>query len=566
MKSIADRSHRSRRTSVLFPVLVEAGALAWALAPAVLAEPSPREVDSALVAATVYLDRAVLTRTATVALGEGTHALAFAGLPASLDERSLRVSGRGTARATILDVQAHPVWLEAAPDARVRGLEEQLEALQWELRALDDRRAGIERQVKLLDAIGAAATAAPGQETTGGALAPRAAIEDWRRLLEFSAEGFAALTAQRQEADRERDGVQRRIAVVQQQLGQLRGAGARRQTKRVTVRVASETAGDLELALSYTVPDARWEPAYDARYDAAERRVSLGYFGVVRQATGADWRDIELTLSTARPSLGGAAPELRPWVLDQMPPPALPMRMDSFAGRERAIAAAAPMDDSAGESAVHQQAAVETRATSATFRVPARASIPSDNAPHRVGIATVPLAATPLYRTTPKLQPAAFLSAKVRNESAFPLLAGPMAVFLDDTFVAQAALRTVMPGEEFDLALGADEGIRVERTLRNRLTEDLGLVRRETRVTYDVLIAVHNLKRTPERVVVRDQVPVSRFERIAVALDAALARQLQPDAEGVVEWTLDLRPGERRELPLKFSVTHPRDLAVIGLE
>ena len=57
---------------------------------------------------------------------------------------------------------------------------------------------------------------------------------------------------------------------------------------------------------------------------AADRSVDLGYFGVINQTTGEDWNKVKLTLSTARPSLGGA-PALTPWVVDvAVPPPPMP--------------------------------------------------------------------------------------------------------------------------------------------------------------------------------------------------------------------------------------------------
>ena len=65
-----------------------------------------RSVSSNISAVTVYTDRAVITRTATVDLAGGTTELAFANLPEALNERSLQVSGRGTAQALILDVSA----------------------------------------------------------------------------------------------------------------------------------------------------------------------------------------------------------------------------------------------------------------------------------------------------------------------------------------------------------------------------------------------------------------------------------------------------------------------------
>ena len=59
-------------------------------------------VDSHISAVTVYQDRAVVTRTATVQLTGGTTELVFANLPQALNEQSLQVSGKGAAAATIL--------------------------------------------------------------------------------------------------------------------------------------------------------------------------------------------------------------------------------------------------------------------------------------------------------------------------------------------------------------------------------------------------------------------------------------------------------------------------------
>ena len=123
----------------------------------------------------------------------------------------------------------------------------------------------------------------------------------WPSPDEFASHSFVALDEQREE-------LSNKINTVQNQLNELRGAGGRA-FKTVTVRVSAPQAGSLDVALSYTVPGASWAPSYDARVLSSERAVNLGYFGIVRQSTGEDWKDVTLTLSTARPGLGGAAPD-----------------------------------------------------------------------------------------------------------------------------------------------------------------------------------------------------------------------------------------------------------------
>ena len=138
--------------------------------------------------------------------------------------------------------------------------------------------------------------------------------------------------------------------------------------------------------------------------------------------------------------------------------------------------------------------------------------------------------------------------------------------FLDGTFVATSNLRTVMSGEKFDLALGADEGISVKHKRLNKFTEDTGLTGSGKRITYEYLITIQNNKRSTERVNVADQLPVSRNEKIVVKQIQPDSGELKPTPEGYLKWTLDLKPGEKRELTVKFTVDYPKDVDVTGLE
>ena len=530
-------------------------------------------VDSRLTAATVYLDRAVVTRTATAELTAGVHELTFTALPANLVDQSLQVSGRGTATAAILDVSARHVFVEVTPDARIKTLEDELNALLKQRRGLDDRAKLLESQLASYVHVEAALIAPPTKD------APRPTLAELTSTLAFLTEQRTKTTADQAALDEARDALAPKITAAEARLNELRGSAQGRATKTVTVRVNTTVAGRLDLTLSYIVPGASWTPAYDARVATADRAVELSYFGVVRQNTGEDWRDVALTLSTARPSLGGGPAPLTPWTLDVFTPRlpvayekrregAAPWSANSTMLGETVMlksfgvaAAAAPEQD-----ATFSTATVETAATSATFRIAAPTTVASDNAPQKVAITTTKLAATPEYLAIPKRLPAAFLTTKVTNTSDFPFLAGALNVFLDGTFVAASQLRAVQPGEKFDLALGVDEGIALQRKLVNRFAEDTGLTNGGRRVTYEFLLSVQNNKKTAERVVLHDQLPLSRNEKIVVKLLAPDTKDLKPDNEGTLKWTLDLKPGEKREITLKFSVDHPAEVNVTGLQ
>lgn len=533
-------------------------------------------VNSTISAVTVYTDRAVVTRTATAELGGGLTELVFADLPESLNEQSLQVSGKGTAAATILDVSAKQTYVDFTPNARVKELEDQLKALGKQMRGLDDRNGVLEAQTGILTRMEAALFAPPAKDV------PRPDLNQFTASLTYLTEQKSKITAERATLDEQREELQNKINTVQAQLNELRGAGGR-SYKTVTVRVNASQPGSLEVALSYAVPGASWAPSYDARVLSAEHAVSLGYFGIVRQSTGEDWKDVALTLSTARPSLGGAAPTLGAWNLDVYVPRPMPVAYNDKLMQERAAKSArmnapaaagdmsmqaftsnapAPEEKDAGTAT----ATLEAGATSASFKIATVSSVPSDNSPQKVPITTAKLAANPEYLTTPKRLASAFLTAKVVNSSEFPLLAGTMNVFLDGTFVATSRLRTVMSGEKFDLALGADEGISVKHKRVQKFSEETGLTNSGRRITYEYLITIQNNKKTAERVIVVDQVPLSRNEKIVVKQLAPDAKEVKPTDEGALKWTLDLKPGEKRELTVKFAIEYDKDVNVTGLE
>jgi uncharacterized protein (TIGR02231 family) len=218
---------------------------------------------------------------------------------------------------------------------------------------------------------------------------------------------------------------------------------------------------------------------------------------------------------------------------------------------------------------------VEAGATSATFKIPVAVTLPSNNTVQKVSIASAKLAATLQYQATPKLLESAFLSAYAVNNTDFPFLAGVMNTFLDDTFVAASSLKTVMPGEKFELQLGSDDGIAIKRKLVNRFSENTGLTSKGRRVTYEVLITVTNNKKTAERVVFKEPLPVSRNEKIEVNLltpaEGDIGTKEQPkevtrEEDGKLVWRIELKPGEKREVPVKFNIEHPGDLNVSGVE
>ena len=529
------------------------------------------DVSSRAIAVTVYPDRALVTREASITIPAGETQFVLSDLPANLWDQSLQVRGTGPAGTTVLDVQSRNVFVDSTPTPRIHELEELLRELRREETSIKDRTDALHAERRLLVRIGEAATTVPEQ----GEINSRS-YEEWQQLLDFQTQNLGRLATAQRKLDRESEDLQTKITTAENQLNEARGhLPGRRAVKQVTVRLAADAAGSGELQLSYTVPGAHWTPAYRARLDSATRRVSFDYEAQVTNRTGEAWESVALTLSTARPSAGGSAPEARPWIVEQSRYQVAPTTLGGF----RRQASLAEMSDEVSVATSQfmkdldvNEAAVETGLTSATFKLDAPASIAADGTVQKVAITTIPFAADLRHDSTPKYVPSAFLTATVTNNSDYPLLPGQLASFVDGAFIANSLFEQTMPGEEFDLALGVDEAVAVERTLVNRFTEETGLMSKGTRVTYSVKIELTNRKSIPVHLELAEPLPLSRHEDIRVRVESPAARDIGEgkaftrDDEGILTWTGTLAPGATRDLDLRFSIEHPNDLDVSGVE
>jgi uncharacterized protein (TIGR02231 family) len=522
----------------------------------------PPAVDAPIVAVTVYPSQARVTRRGTATVAAGTADVAITGLPSSLLDDSVRVTGRGAAR--VVGVEVARRFVEAAPDAVVAELEERLRSLRQDDQALLDRDASAAAQTELLGAL-----ARRGGRSLADALA--AGTADGTRVEAFGGTLVAQLDAvasTRRDVARQREELARRIAAAEGEL-ELRRRQADVNRRDVVVSLEADADAAVELDVSYLVLSASWTPVYDARL--ADGKVTLTWHGLVTQRSGEDWPVTDLSLSTARPAAAAGIPELDPWYVDVWQPPPQPMprqpavRAAAAGGRFGMEAAAAPAAMlEVAEVAIEQATATaEQGVTAVTWRLPRPIAVPADGSPHKATITSLTLDAALDYLSVPKLAPEVYLRATVTNTSAHTLLPGRVSVFHDADFVGTTTLDAVAPGEEIELQLGVDDRVTVERELTRRQTSKtvLGNVRR-TAVTYTITVDSH-LPATA-KVSVQDQFPVSRHERIKVDDTSASPEPSDRTDLGVVTWTFEVEPGASRELTLSFQLEHPRDLQVAG--
>ncbi len=527
-------------------------------------------------AVTVYRTSARVSRVAQLQLPAGDARVLLAGLPAQLDDDSIRVTGKGTAKARILGVSVEAVTRAEVADAAARAAEQKLEALQAEDHGLEDKIRVAQARAKFVESLRSTYS----EERAKNLAVRGVAAKEWAELSAFVEAELGAASVSQRKAEAARRELARRIEAARADLEKLH-AKRSETTKTVAVELDADRSGAFELTVSYVIASAGWQPIWDARLAPDQGKVELALRGTVAQSSGEDWREVRLSLSTAQPSRGLFVPKVEPVYLNKLVAPPRPARSKKAygdamtrampsaparaAGRELGAVAEeepAPLAMEAPEADV-QQGLLAT-----TYTAPRRETVDGSGQARKVDLARYPLAAQISRTAAPRVDPAAFLTAKVTNDTGVPLLPGLAGVYVGDEFVGRAPLAATPAGGELELSFGADDRIEVQRRVLERRHETAGIVSKDEIWKYRARISVKNRYAAPAAVKLLDLVPVSRDEGIKVSLldGSTPPTREDPERPGVRIWELSLEPRAEKVVEIRYEVRYPRGFPIQGLE
>lgn len=532
------------------------------------AAPKDIPADSRIDAVTVYPRAARVTRVARVDLPAGDARVRLENLPDQLLDHSLRVSGTGTANASVFGATVERVPHVETTAKDVRAAQDQVTALEDEDRALEDRIKQATARKELLDSLRSTYV----KERTENLAVRPMDPKEWNSLIDLVATQYNAVLEQIRKTDSARRELAKQIQAARKELEQIRAKGGL-VTKTVTVDLRSETPGAFDLAVSYVIDAASWSPVWDARLDTDRQTIALSLHGSVEQTSGEDWTDVALALSTAQPSRGIHVPDLPSQYLDIVRP--LPRAAAPTAkARAEEMRAMGAMQDALEDTAASldvelKAAGVRQGLLAATFTAPRRESVDSSGTARRAFLSTFPLTAELTRLAAPRLDERAVLIAKAVNESGPVLLPGPVNLFLDDELTGQTVLPLIPPGDEVKLAFGPDERVKVERHMIERKHETTGVFSKEDLYRYRLRTIVKNLYPAPVTVTILDQVPISRDETISVTVLDGSTKPTEPDdptKPGVRRYTYTLPPNGEQAIDLSYEVRFPKGQMVGGLD
>ncbi|MBE9226922.1 mucoidy inhibitor MuiA family protein [Phormidium sp. LEGE 05292] len=525
--------------------------------------------DCKICEVTVYHNQALVTRRGKIRLEGGQQEIAIANLPLTVHTDSVTARCLGNAEVQLLAVRTERIFANESLQQKNHQILGKIRQLCDQKRHLEDQISSVQLQQDFIQSFSEKSV----DRFTSNLTAEPLNFSEIQELLNFLGQTYQNYAQSISENEKQIIEIDKRLEALHQQLKQLQQPVSKQIHSSVSIVITLETAfpGDCELEISYLVSQVNWTPFYDLRNTSTSKRINLTCLAEIRQRTGEDWKEVNVTLSTAKPTLATQTPKLETWYITSTKVSACSQKYaqtDDFAELEALLAEENDTDKQQELLRVQKLVDRTTKlAGVVTFKLDKNYTILSDGTPHKVTVFNKNLPCFIEYVAIPRQMSFAFLEATVTNNTnGLTFLPGKANIFFDNALIGTTELENITPGQDFKLNFGIDRTLKIEQDLVERNIEIIGNYRR---TTYGYKITVLNLKAKKIKLKLIVQLPVSRDEKVKVRLISANP-EIHLGEMGQLEWLLNLRAKGKRQFKLEvyyqFSIEHSTEITVENLD
>jgi hypothetical protein len=563
-------------------VVVFYAALFCALNPASAALTTAGAVSNVV----VYRGQALVTRVIDVPLPAGNSEIVVTGLPNRIKPESIYAQGPANVLVQSVRYRQHAVSQDTRPEVQI--IDANLDALARDIRHLEHEKQLVADYLATINKLENFSGSAASSDLSRGLLQ----FEPLKSLTDYIQGKRADYAKSIVEHEDKLLALEKQVNLLKRQREML-VAGHALTEQEAVLSIAKTDSAAAAIELNYIVDDASWIPQYNLRAKPDQGVVLVEYNALIHQASGEDWNDVKLSLSTAEPAMIAAPPALQPLQIGVI---AKPTYGREVSGGAKPASAPVQQNESlnyyydrsadfralakdqvlnarkgkAGEMALNsssmrsqivllnadepqiaqfkKEAAeiARTEGISVTYTIQGKTRLPSRSDQQLVAIAAIPAKTDFKLVATPILTSYVYLQGQVANDSSTIFLAGAATMFRNDEFVGKGQMPMVTIGEKFTTGFGIDSQVQVVRELESKkINTTWGFSNRVDTHTYR--IALSNYKSTPAQLELLDRLPYVEDGSIKIEL-LEVSPKLVADAEyertalkkGILKWHLEL--------------------------
>jgi len=543
---------------------------------ALVSQAEPKHYPSTISEVTVYLQGAMVKRTAQVKLVPGTNEIVLDGLSNYLDINSVRLESNSN--ITILSVNAATNYLKpvepSSLDIQLQyswdTTNNRLSKIQNEIAALDEEMDMLKANYRLNN----------GPNTSY--------IDALDNLADFYQKRVRDVLSELNTwHKRETDYLVKQNAI-QAQKNEIYAKNSHPYGE-ITFIASSNGYTDANFTFTYYVSNAYWTPTYNMRAENTASNINLDYDAEVSQTTGEDWKNVKLILSTGNPSVSGIKPKMPVATLGYYDPATWAFGDNNSIRGNRAKASFRNLDNSTNQAEISHEYTIQSKSQedakrddsmkkltyasdytnlnknvlATNFEINLKYDILSDGIVKHVRIQQYSLPSHFEYAALPMATTDAFLEAAITGWEEYNLLPGEVNIFLESGFVGKSYIDPSTTKDTLMVSFGKDRKINIKRIRVKNFTKNQFLGSNKVQ-SFGFATNVRNTKDVPVDIKIEDQIPISSQKDIVVELLESSGATLDKGT-GKLTWQVTLQPNEEKTVKFEYTVKYPKGKMVSGL-
>ncbi len=538
---------------------------------------------------TVYLQGAQVFRTSSISIPQGQSVIVFEGLENSIDPQSIQASGIGNCIITETQYLLHYPELQKLKGTGIAKYVKALKAMDDSLVLLSYITEDIANQKEVLSTEKSVLL----NYGLYKGLSKKDSLAFLKDGLIFLREKLNNINSEFLRLKKEEAKIQLKIDAINERRSQIeieesnKNSSASEENKpdyRVTVTVIADAPANVTIGVNYFVPNAGWAPMYDLRTESVDKPIQLTYKATVFQNTGADWKEVKLTLSTADPKQNFNIPTLNSYFVEAYK--IITTKKESYLNpatvtstfNNSTTLSAGSVNLSTGSTTfnwdnnvvtqqkdvvissneAYEYVVMDENLMQAEFEIKLPYTIPSDNKNHFVSILSKELKTKYVHKTIPKLDLKAYLTARITNYEELNLLPGKANVYFGGTYIGKTFIQTGGTGDTLELSLGQDKNVSVKRSkIKDKSKEKVLDNDKYYDVAYEIMVKNGNSKSIEIEVI--DQIPLTNNQQIAI--DNVDVNGAKHDlTTGELLWRNTIKSKEHKKHGFSFTVKAPKNM------
>lgn len=540
------------------------------------------KADSTINSVTVYPNSAKVTRNSEIMLTAGSNDIVINNLPINLKVNSLRVSGDAVGEVSLGNIELIRQIKRDLIQENERSIRQQIEALKESRKVIEDSLTRNQSQLEYIRkmVLGNGPSLPLDKKEQSGSYT-HLPLEQWMQAWQTLESATAATQEKIRASHKSLKENKIELNKLNRELNLV--AVNQRETRTARLHIESKEATKLMLKLSYQINGARWVPVYDADLDTQTGKVEIKTLAQINQRTGEEWNNVEVTLSTLRPSADTQLPTLSTWAIDFMPEfyaenaatntilmeadsaVFQEIQQDKMMGQDAAIVAKPARR--AMKKITQIQSQIISTNFSAEYKVPGKISLKSGSNKKRFALTSQHYDATIQLVSAPRFDPRTMIQATTKYQGETPLLSGSLSLYRDGNFVGSTQLLQKQSGEELKLAFGEDDKVKIKFLPDpDKKSKDGILFNKKKVIERNYKVSITNNHDKPFKISLFDTIPVATNEDIKVIKTGDTpTKNKVDDKKGVLSWERTLAPKKKITIKYGYTVSYPENKTIPGL-